>query len=259
MDIAAPDTTVPDTAGADASALRPVRLHALTPAEQIAKHLGQGILQGRYGPGDRIGEQAVADLFAVSRGPVRDALRLLEKQGLVEISPRRGAFVVAFVLNDVIDSFNLRASLLALAVRYLARNPDKSALAPLAERLEELRRLTQAKDTPLTEFVKAIGRMGTGLIQCCGNRQLIQTYRNLPHDAVWQMLWVTQQPMDYDAPARRLDSLHDYEQVLLALQRGHAAKAEATMRKIMADSCREVVRHMRRPGDAVDAFRLQAL
>ena len=58
--------------------------------EQVAKQLGQDILQGRYAAGQRIGEQAVAEMFSLSRGPVRDALRILERQGLVEIRPRRG-------------------------------------------------------------------------------------------------------------------------------------------------------------------------
>ena len=100
-----------------------------TTGEQIAKQLGQDILQGRYAPGQRVGEQAVAEAFALSRGPVRDALRILARQGLVEIRPRRGAFVVELALNDVADIFNVRCALLSLAARYLACNPDKAALA----------------------------------------------------------------------------------------------------------------------------------
>ncbi len=240
-------------------ALRPVRLHALTPAEQIAKHLGQGILKGEYGPGERIGEQTVADLFAVSRGPVRDALRLLEKQGLVEISPRRGTFVVEFMLNDVVDIFNVRGALLSLAVRYVARNPDKSALAELDQRVDELRELALAAEPPLTEFIKAVGRVAIGMVQACGNRQLIQTYRNLPHDAMWQMLWVNGPLLDYDKPARRLQSLREHERMLDAIRQGDAATGEAVMRKIMSDSCREVIEHMRGARqEPVEAFRLDA-
>jgi DNA-binding GntR family transcriptional regulator len=238
-------------------ALRPVRLNKVTPAEQIAQHLGQAILQGKFGPGERIGEQAVANMFSVSRGPVRDALRELDKQGLVEISPRRGAFVVQLVLNDVVDIFNIRGTMMGLAARYLAINPAAAALEMLDARLDELRLLAQREDTSLVEFVKAVGRMGTGLIQHCGNRQLVSTYRNLPHDAVWQMLWVNNNPVDYDRAARRLESLRGYQHLLAAIRAGRVDEAETGMRKIVTDSCKEVVAHMRltRTED-FDEFRL---
>lgn len=242
------------------AALRPIRLRTITPAEQIAQHLGQAILQGRFGPGERIGEQAVADLFAVSRGPVREALRELHKQGLVEISPRRGAFVVDLVLNDVVDIFNIRGAMMGLAARYLAVHPDPAALELLDARLGELRERTEAADTSLVEFVKAVGRMGTGVIQHCGNRQLAATYRNLPHDAVWQMLWVNNKPLDYDRPVRRRESLQGYERLLAAIRAGGADAAEKEMRRIVRESCQEVIGHMRLTrAEPSDDFRLQLL
>ena len=73
----------------------PARLAAapltLSLPEQIAAQLAARITSGAYAPGQRIMEQAVAGEFAVSRGPVREALRLLEKDGLVTILARRGA------------------------------------------------------------------------------------------------------------------------------------------------------------------------
>lgn len=241
-------------------ALRPIRLKTVTPAEQIAQHLGQAILQGEFGPGERIGEQAVADMFSVSRGPVRDALRELDKQGLVEISPRRGAFVVDLVLNDVVDIFNIRGTMIALAARYLARNADKSAVDVLDKRLDELRRLTQDEAPSLVEFVKAVGRMGTGVVQACGNRQLVLTYRNLPHDTIWQMLWVNNTPMDYDRRARRLESLQGYERLLKAVRESRVDDAEDAMRRIVNESCREVIAHLRQTrSEPFDDYRMDVV
>jgi DNA-binding GntR family transcriptional regulator len=70
-------------------------------AEQIAARLSEHILSGTYAPGQRIMEQTVASEFAVSRGPVREALRLLEKDGLVTILPRRGAQVTNLSIAEV--------------------------------------------------------------------------------------------------------------------------------------------------------------
>jgi DNA-binding GntR family transcriptional regulator len=224
-----------------------------TTGEQIAKQLGQDILQGRYAPGERVGEQAVAELFSLSRGPVRDALRILERQGLVEIRPRRGAVVTELALNDVADIFNVRCALLSLAVRYLARNPDKSALAEVEPRLAQLRKLALQKRPSLFDFAQATGRVAMGLLSACASAKVIQTtYRDLPHDALWRMLWLTPQPPDYVRPERRLDTFHDYEQLLAAIQAGDADVAEVLMRKIMTDTRDEVLGYMAHAHAAVD-------
>ncbi len=230
-----------------------------TTGEQIAKQLGQAILQGHYAPGERVGEQAVAEMFSLSRGPVRDALRILERQGLVEIRPRRGAYVVELALNDVADIFNVRCALLSLAVRYLARNPDKSALAQVEPRLAQLRLLAAQAEPSLLDFAQATGRVAIGLLAACASAKVIQTtYRDLPHDALWRMLWVTPQPPDYVRPARRADTFQDYALLLAALHAGQADGAEALMRKIMADTRDEVLHYMAQShDDPVDTFRQQ--
>lgn len=230
-----------------------------TTGEQIAKQLGQAILQGRYSPGERVGEQEVAEMFGLSRGPVRDALRILARQGLVEILPRRGAYVVELALNDVADIFNVRCALLSLAVRYLARNPDKSALAEVDPRLEQLRKLAAQAQPSLLDFAQATGRVAIGLLHACASAKVIQTtYRDLPHDALWRMLWVTSQPPDYVRPARRADTLHDYQQLLVAIRAGRADAAEVLMRKIMTDTRDEVLQYMAQSHtDSVDPFRQQ--
>ena len=235
------------------------KVSTATTGEQVAEQLGQAILQGQYAPGERVGEQAVAEMFSLSRGPVRDALRILERQGLVEIRPRRGAHVVELALNDVADIFNVRCALLGLAARYLARNPDKSALAEVDERLAQLRKLAAQKKPSLLDFAQATGRVAMGLLSACASAKVIQTtYRDLPHDALWRMLWVTPQPPDYVRPARRADTFQDYAQLLVAIRAGRADAAEVLMRKIMTDTRDEVLQYMARShSDTVDAFRTQ--
>ena len=235
------------------------KVSTTTTGEQIAKQLGQAILQGRYAPGERVGEQAVAEMYALSRGPVRDALRILERQGLVEIRPRRGAYVVELALNDVADIFNVRCALLSLAVRYLAHNPDKSAVDRVDPRLDQLRRLATQAEPSLLDFAQATGRVAIGLLQACASAKVIQaTYRDLPHDALWRMLWVTPQPPDYVRPVRRTDTFLAYEALLVVIRAGQADAAEALMRKIMTETRDEVLHYMAHPGiDPVDPFRQQ--
>lgn len=241
-------------------ALRPVRLKALTPAEQIAQHLGRAILSGDCPGGSRIVEQDVADQFSVSRGPVRDALRELQKQGLVDITPRRGTFAVGVVFDDVIDMFNIRGVLLSLVVRYVALQTDRTPLERVELRLKELQQVQAAEQPSLVDFVKAIGRIATGLVQACDSRQVALTYRNLPHDTIWQMLWVTPAPLDYTSHERRETALRDYEHMFACMRRQDADGAERTMRKIITDSCQEVMGRMALARSAqVDTTRLKAL
>lgn len=86
-------------------------------SNRVADHIRRAIRDGSLRSGDKLNEASIAETFSVSKTPVREALRLLETQGLVEILPRRGAFVKTFDLKGLVDIANLRATLESLAVR----------------------------------------------------------------------------------------------------------------------------------------------
>jgi DNA-binding GntR family transcriptional regulator len=91
-------------------------------ADRAYSALRGGILDGRYGSGARLGEIEVADELGLSRTPVREALRRLGSEGLVEVQPRRGARVRAWSTQDLEETYELRALLEGLAARR-ARRP----------------------------------------------------------------------------------------------------------------------------------------
>ena len=74
-------------------------------------------MNGDYRPGSRLKEEEFAEAYAVSRGPVREAFRILERRGFVEIVPRHGARVRAFDPADLASLFSVRAVLFGLAAR----------------------------------------------------------------------------------------------------------------------------------------------
>ena len=78
------------------------------------------ILTGEYGPEERLIEEQLAERLGVSRTPVRQALTMLEAEGLVEIAPNRGATVCSFSTEDVWDIYDLRAVLEGHAARRAA-------------------------------------------------------------------------------------------------------------------------------------------
>src|SRR5258708_20265816 len=101
----------------------PAGAQMLSLPEQIAAQLADRIVAGAYAPGQRIMEQALAAEFAVSRGPVREALRILERDGLVTILPRRGALVSDLSVAEVKEIFDIRPLLTVLPDRLFADAP----------------------------------------------------------------------------------------------------------------------------------------
>lgn len=96
----------------------------------------EGIIEGRYPGGGRITEQEVAAAAGVSRTPVREALRRLQSEGLVDFTPNFGAVVTAWTENDSDEVFELRAMLEAYGARRAARQATDEQLAALRQLAE---------------------------------------------------------------------------------------------------------------------------
>jgi DNA-binding GntR family transcriptional regulator len=99
------------------------------------------LVDGRLRPGERIKEIPLADELGFSRAPVRDALRLLERDGLIRLVPNRGALVPELRAVDVLEVYALRASLGTLALHKLMLDPGSPA--PLERELARLERTLQ--------------------------------------------------------------------------------------------------------------------
>lgn len=98
---------------------------------RLREALEEEIVEGHLRPGQRLDEASLADRFAVSRTPIREALIQLAASGLVEIKPRRGAFVTLLGPQALVDSFEFMAELEAACARLAARRmtpEDRAAL-----------------------------------------------------------------------------------------------------------------------------------
>lgn len=108
-------------------------------SDHLFERLQTDILSGALAPGEKLTEQRVCDEYAVSRTPVREAFRLLERSGLIETVPNRGAFVVGFSRQDLEDMYELRKTYEILAVRWAIlrmTDEERSALAEAYEFME---------------------------------------------------------------------------------------------------------------------------
>ncbi|MCB9947444.1 MAG: GntR family transcriptional regulator [Rhodospirillaceae bacterium] len=106
-------------------------------ASRLREILEQEIIAGRHRPGERLDEVSLAKRFQVSRTPIREALLGLESSGLIELKPRRGAFVKAVSASDLLEMFEVMAELEAICVRLgsrrLTRDQETQLKASLAD------------------------------------------------------------------------------------------------------------------------------
>lgn len=166
------------TARPDLAGLPPLRLPRSL-AEDAADVLRTQILSGGLPRGAHLVEARIAHQFNVSRGPVREAFKLLRAEGLVEEEPRRGTFVVTLSSVDVREIYDLRAALEGRAARSIARRRDPATLDELRSTLEAIAAAAAAGD------VRAVARhdleFHESICRLSGNRRLHTVFqRHVP-------------------------------------------------------------------------------
>ena len=222
-------TTKAGAVRAEAAPLAPGPLMLSLP-EQIAAQLAARITSGAYAPGQRVMEQAVAAEFAVSRGPVREALRLLEKNGLVTILARRGAQVTNLTIAEVKEIFDIRAALNGLRDRGIAEDPERHRLLPLLEAdVAELARLARdpGRGDDYVETVFKLNRLLTAASRSARLRTILGA--------------LAQQTLRYSrlglsSAQRRRQSVKHWQELLKAVRAGYGERAQRVAERRVLDS-----------------------
>lgn len=109
-----------------------------TLSDHVTHQLRQAILTGKLKPGQRIVEREIAEAMNTSRGPVRDALKLLENERLVVRYPHKGTFVAWLSLKDAEEIYSLREAIEALAFDYVIKNATAEQIDELAQLVETM-------------------------------------------------------------------------------------------------------------------------
>ncbi|MFC6085061.1 GntR family transcriptional regulator [Sphaerisporangium aureirubrum] len=147
-----------------------LRPHSLV--ELSMRRIRHEILSGTLAPGERLIEEQLTQRFGTSRAPLREALRLLGQQGLVEHSPRRGVRVAELSHDDVDELFGLRDVLERYAVETAL--PGVTDLRDLAKALDDMAAAVE-QDDPYSEN-EAHRRYHVALVALSGHRQLLLAY-----------------------------------------------------------------------------------
>ncbi|MFE3653138.1 GntR family transcriptional regulator [Streptomyces sp. NPDC059152] len=172
------DRTESGAQGTDAAPTSPMWLR-----DQVLEGLRDGIATGRFKPGDRLVERDLADGFGVSRVPVREAIRILLNEGVLEaLSPRR-IVVKEMSRRDVENLFDMREALEVLATRRAAERATPAGLDQLARLLESAHRATS------TGRADRINRANLAyhhqIVELAGNELLAATLESLEGRLRW--------------------------------------------------------------------------
>jgi DNA-binding GntR family transcriptional regulator len=107
-------------------------------ADWVTRTLREAILRGHLKPGEKIDQDLIADELEVSRTPIREALRVLESEGFVDIQPHRGAYVSTVTQKDIQEIYEVRALIEAEMVRQVTPSIPDAVLDHLEASLEEV-------------------------------------------------------------------------------------------------------------------------
>jgi DNA-binding GntR family transcriptional regulator len=154
-------------------------------SEEAYDALRAAILGGRLQPGARIVEADIARQMATSRSPIREAVRKLEHEGLVEYVPRRGTIVVGLSRAEVADAYQLRAHLEAYGARLAATHASEEQFARLLEMIERMRACATGND--LDGLVAADVEFHRAVCEASGSRRLLQAWETL-NPARWTLV-----------------------------------------------------------------------
>lgn len=192
--------------------LQPIKnRRSATLSEDIYASLMKAIMAGRIGPGEHLVELILADQFQVSRVAVRDALRRLANDGVVEIIPNRGVFTIQLLRTDIDEIFSLRATLEGMAVRLLTQRGRRSDFALLDEVVDDMIDLDDEYNR--YEITQLDTRFHRKLVTLSGHSRLERVWDNLAA----QISMVIYQSSTYYANSGNLGDRHrDLVQIMQA-------------------------------------------
>jgi len=200
----------------------------------IAEWIGRAIIEGRLQPGDDLIALDLSRQFHTSRTPVREALLLLEKEGLVTIPPHRRAYVTRISLFEVREIYQVRASLLMLAAELICKDASDESIDMLRGFLPRLRETAATHDVDAYFWTNIAFRDAEADI--CGNGQVKRILDSLG----LRMLQLRH--LSLLQPARLEQSLNDRERQVCAYEARDAHLAIALTRSMVFNALAAIER-----------------
>jgi len=198
-----------------------VRIAPTALYQEVAERLRQRIFAHELTPGTWIDEQKLAEQYGISRTPLREALKVLASEGLVELKPRRGCYVTEISPQDLDDIFPLMAMLegrCASEAVSRAGPEDIGTLREIHERLEQ-----SAREGKIDAFFEANQEFHRKIQELSGNRWLLSVIQDLRKVLKLSRLH------SLSLEGRLQQSLEEHRTIMAAMEAGNPAAAENIM------------------------------
>ena len=194
------------------------------------------IVDGRLAPGQRLKEEELAREFGISRTPVREALLVLQAEGLVDAMPNRGATVRAHTAQDLDDLYQLRALLEGFAARRAATRLGEDDLSELHESCERFARL---EEDDVREIVRENVDFHNTILEGAGSARLIEmTRKTVELPLVYKSyIWYSKDQLRISA--------HYHQQITRARAARDGDRAEMVMKEHVFEARDLLVAHVR--------------
>lgn len=191
----------------------------------VIAEMRRRIISGEFVSGENLSEIALAEEFGVSRTPVREALKQLQTEGLVEIRPRVGTFVTTPSRREIVELFEMKELLEGAAVRLLAGRGHVPEVIRLQENVRESDAVAIAGDRE--RYAQLVEEFHELLIQGSDNSKLQVLYRMLMNQLAYARLVST----SLAQPGRLVQSEREHHRVLDLILAKDGDSAERVMRE----------------------------
>ncbi len=205
--------------------------------EQVAHRLRQMLVESRISPGAKLNERELSDVLKVSRTPLREAIKMLAAEGLVELLPNRGAIAVELTEADVLDTFEVMAGLEAQSGELAAERITDAELTEIKALHFEMLAAYTRRDLP--RYYQLNAAIHGAINAAAKNRVLTATYRRV--NARLQPLRFRS---NQDSEKWR-DAVDEHEQMVAALDARDPAAMRAVMSLHLAHKRDTVLRQLR--------------
>lgn len=203
--------------------------------ENLLDKIRMLVLGGDFPPGAVVPEAFLAQEFDVSRTPVREALKQLQHEGLVEIRPKVGTFVREPTRREIIELFQIKESLEGLAASLLARRGGTTELSALRLNLEDSEAAVLTNDTEA--YARLVHEFHWTIVRGSDNLKLVEHYGRLMNQLAYQRLVLR----TVEHPGRLAASTREHRAVLEMIEHKDPFGAEAAMRNHVHASSREAL------------------
>lgn len=198
------------------------------PLRDVVFHtLREAILRGDLKPGERLMELQLAEKLGVSRTPIREAIRMLEQEGLAVTMPRRGAEVARMTLKDMEDVLEIREALDELAVRIACARITDEQLQKLSEVKRQFESSTQTGD--VKQIAEADVSFHDVIYEATGNPKLVTLLNNLREQVYRYRVEYLKNPKNYPV------LIKEHEAILQSLKDREVGRAVSAMQEHVAN------------------------